>query len=87
MTQVRTAHLRLLKAVRDDPMRRWARDPLGSSKAKDREESWLSLKDWGFRTQEGGCLIVREAYAGLYLVSSLCRVSAEKASEFSSLPV
>ena len=54
-------HRRLPKAVREDPMSWRAWDPSGSSKAKEIEETWPSLKVLGSQTQEGGCRIVRLA--------------------------
>jgi hypothetical protein len=60
-TQGLTVHLRLPKAVSDDPMSFLESEPSGSSKAKVTEEICPSLKEAGFLTHEGSCWIVRDA--------------------------
>ena len=80
-------HLRLPKAVSEEPTRRRASDPSGSSKAKATEESWLSLSESGFRSHEGNCLIVRFLYSGLAVVSSRLSMAGWWAGELGVLPV
>ena len=64
-------HLRLPKAVSEEPVSWQASEPDGSSKAKETEESWLSLSELWFQSHVGNCLMVRFLYSGLAAASSV----------------
>lgn len=70
-------HLRLPKAVKDDPMSFLESEPSGSSKANVTEDICPSLKAAGFLTHEGSCRMVRDAYAGFWAANSACRAEGE----------
>ena len=64
-------HLRLPKVVSEEPTSWWTSDPSGSLKAKETEESWLSLSEARFWSHVGNYLMMRFLYLGLAVASSV----------------